>query len=400
MALGTTAPYLRGMRAIAVLALSTLLAVSAAAQKKLDVCPWCKNDAELMKTAGIVSHGPIAIGPKGSEAIVSSLPAGQWVFLETAHIRWASALGACNVELEDKKRVMAELARLKLVLPTVPDDPKKLDPFLRLHLFAMKGEEFYARFQKLLAVADADFPETRQGTGPYMGNGRFLGEKDKFEIVVHSSRSTHSLFTKEFSGAAVTDALRWHLPDKHKMIVSIPAEDPDLKKDKWLYPHVVHNLSHLCFDAYKHFSYDAPLWLNEGLALCMEKEIEPASTTNEGEEGGKKDARGPKDWWAATKKLVASGQQRRLAQLAVITEVGALDEDAKLTCWSMVRYLLDEHAEKTAKLLGGVKGQLDEKGYPSGKDMPGLVRKLFKELWDWTPPAFDEAWVAWVFGQK
>ncbi|MBK7878347.1 MAG: hypothetical protein IPJ77_22050 [Planctomycetes bacterium] len=373
-----------------------VLPLDAAQKAKSDVCPWCKNDPELMKNAGIVSHGPMPIGPKGSEEIVAKLPAAQWVFLETAHLRWASSLGPCNVELEDKKRVMAELARLKQVLPTVPDELKKLDPFLRLHLFAMKGEEFYARFQKLLAVTDADFPESRQATGPYMGNGRFLGEKDKFEVVIHSTRANHRLFVVDFAGTAPTDALRWHLKDEHKMIASVPAEDPDLKKDKLLFPHVVHNLSHLFFDAYKHFSYDPPLWLTEGLALCMEKEIEPTSTTNEGEEGGKSDVRGPRDWNAAVKKLVAAGKQKRLAQLLPMKEVSELDEESKLTAWSMVRFLLDAHPEKTAQFLGGVKGQLDAQGIPTGRDLPDLQRKLLKDLWDWNPVTFDEAWTGWV----
>ena len=365
-----------------------------------EVCPWCKNDPALMKRAGIVSHGPLTIGPKGSAAIVAGLPTSQWVFLETAHLRWASSLGTCNVDLDDKKRVLAELARLREVLPDVPEEPKKLDPFLRLHLFAMKGEDFYARFQKLLAVTDADFPESRTLSGPFMGNGRFLGEKDKFEIVLHSARANHALFTTEFSGVSVPDAVLYHLREQHKMIASIPAEDPDLRKDRWLFPHVVHCLSHLCLRAYKHFSYDSPPWLDEGLALCMEKEIDPASTTNEGGEGGKLDARGPKDWAVGARKLVAAGKELRLAQLLRMKELDEFDENAKLTAWSMVRFLIDEHGEKFAAFLGGVKGQLDEQGQPSGHDLPELQRRLLEKHWGWTPVSFDAAWKASFVPEK
>lgn len=365
-------------------------------QKKLETCPWCKNDAALMERAGVISHGPLSIGPKGSEDIVARLPSSQWTFLETAHLRWASALGACNVEMEDKKRVYAELDRLREMLPDVPKEPKRLDPFLRLHLFAMKGEDFYARFQKLLRVTDADFPAERRLDRPFMGAGKFLGEKDKFEVVIHSTRSTHALFVNEFAGQAPTDALRWHFKDQHKLLVSIPAEDSDLRKDRWLYPHVVHCLSHMTFAAYKHFSYDPPLWLDEGLALAMEKEIEPESTTNEGEEGGKMDARGPRDWGAAAKKLVASGKQKRLAEIWALKEAAELDLDEKLTCWSMARFLIEEHPEKLASFLGGVKGQLDEQQQPTGRDLPGLQRRLLKEIWSWSTPEFDAAWAAWV----
>jgi hypothetical protein len=71
-----------------------LFAALLPAQKNPDVCPWCKNDPDKMAKAGLVSHGPIAVGPHGSEALVRDLPAGQWLFAETAHLRWASALGS------------------------------------------------------------------------------------------------------------------------------------------------------------------------------------------------------------------------------------------------------------------------------------------------------------------
>src|SRR5580765_1425242 len=132
---------------ITLLAIAVLCSASLAQKSpRGDVCPWCKNDPAVMQAAVVISHGPIAIGPKGSEALAASLPAGTWIFLETAHLRWASSLGAEPIDINEKKRVRAELARLKKILPTVPTDSNKLDPFLRLHLLAMKGEELYARF--------------------------------------------------------------------------------------------------------------------------------------------------------------------------------------------------------------------------------------------------------------
>lgn len=364
-------------------------------QKKPESCPWCKNDPALMKAAGLVSHGPIAVGPHGSEAIVRDLPAVQWLFAETAHLRWASSLGPLTVELDDKKRVMAELDRLRLVLPDVPKEPKKLDPWLRLHVLAMKGEDFYARCQRLLQVSDADFPESRDMSKPFMGNGRFLGEKEKFDVVVHANRSTHFLFTREFCGAEVTGALRWHFKEPHKLLVSVPAEDPDLKKDRWLWPHVVHNLGHAFFSAYKHFSYDPPVWIDEGLALALEKEVEPESTTHEGEEGSLRETKGPKDFGAVAKRLVLAGKPRSLGELFEAKEFGELSQEDQVAVWSRARFLIDSHPLELAKLLGGIKGQLDEKQLPTGKDLSGLQRKLLQEL-GWSVPGFDEAWRNWV----
>jgi len=361
-----------------------------------DACPWCKNDPALMKAAGVVSHGPIAIGPKGSQALAAELPAGTWIFLETAHLRWAFSLGSEPVDLPEKKRVRAELARLKKILPTVPTDAAKLDPWLRLHLLGMKGEELYARFQAILQVKDEDFPESRRSDGPFMGDGRFLGEKDKFEVVVHASREMHRGFTTDFSGVTVNDSFRWHFKQEHKLLVSIPAEDADLRHDRWLFPHVAHNLSHAFLCAYKHFSYDPPVWIDEGLAHVVEKEIDPASVTIDGGEGATRETHTPSDWTDGVRKIVARGKPTTLAELMHLKEFGELDTDAHLVTWSMVRFLLEEHPDALARILGGVKGQLDADGRPSGKDLPDLERKLLQETGGWTPQSFDEDWRKWA----
>ena len=144
---------LRTLLALVCLALPVL-----AQAKDKERCPYCKEDPALMAAAGELSHAPSAIGDKGGEELVAKLPVSRWLFVETAHLRWASALGDSAIDQRDRERVEAELARLRAVLPDVPTKPRKLDPWLRLHVQAMKGEEFYARFQALLGVKDADFP--------------------------------------------------------------------------------------------------------------------------------------------------------------------------------------------------------------------------------------------------
>ncbi len=364
------------------------------AQKKKDeVCPWCKHDPVLMQAAGIVSHEAGPFGTYEAGELPKKLPSAQWVFLETAHVRLASNMPAVNLDTKEALLVEAELARLALVLPGVPKKTKKLDPWLRAHLWAMKAEEFYARFQRLLQVTDADFPESR-GAGPFMGDGKYLGERDKFELILHQSRSTHALFTKDLAGVTVTGALRYHVPKRHKMLASIPCEDADLKKDPQLFAHVGHVLSHLLLCAYKHFSYDPPLWLDEGLALYLEKELDPNSTTNEGEEGMYTDTQGPREWVSAARKLVAAGKGVGVTQMLAMKEVGELSEEMRLSCFAAVRWLVLEKPEALAKILGGVKGQLDEQGIPNGKNLVDLQRKLLQEHLNMNFLQFDEAWKA------
>lgn len=384
-------------RTFTVIALAALLGTAAQKPDKADSrCPYCREEPALMKAAGVLSHGPLPIGDKGSEELERTSPVTRWLYLETAHLRFASALGDSGIDQKDRERVEAELTRLRMALPDVPVKPRKLDPFLRLHLQAMKGEEFYARFQSLLGVKDADFPAERDIDAPYMGAGRFLGEKDKFEIVLHVSRDNHRRHTTSFSGVAVNDSFRWHFPGLHKLLVSVPVEDADLKDDRGLWPHIVHNLSHTFLCAYKHFSYDPPVWIDEGLAEAMEKEIDPQSRTTEGEEGSLRDTKFPADFAAAATKLVQSGKAPRLAELMGAKDFSELGQNGSVAAWSITRFLLEAHGEKYARFLAGIKGQLDANGTPTGEDLPGLQRKLLRELWGWSPADLDEAWQAWV----
>jgi hypothetical protein len=215
-------------------------------------------------------------------------------------------------------------------------------------------------------------------------------------VVLHTTRENHRRFTSSFSGVLVNDSFRWHFKGLHKLILSVPAEDADLREDRWLWPHVVHGVSHNLLSAYKHFAYDLPVWLDEGVAVALEKEVEYESLTGEGEEGSLRDSKGPRDFAAAAVKLVQSNEAPRLAELTACKEYGEMGMDGIVTSWSIVRFLADEHGEKFQRFLGGMKGQLDERGEQTGADLPGLQRKLLKEIWGWTAADLDETWRAWV----
>lgn len=381
--------------------LSVALLTLGAAQKKGDeVCPYCMNDPALLAAAGLVSHGPIDIGPEGSEWIRAELPSSQWLFLESQHLRWASSLSSESVKTKDRERLAGELDRLRVHFPEVPEKVKKLDPWLRIHLMAQRGEEFYARFQALLGVSDADFPAARQVEGPYMGDGKYLGEKDKFEVLIHVNRETHRMFTSEFMGVSVTDSLRWHLQEEHKVIASVPAVDPDIRYDRFLHPHIVHNLAHNFLCAYKHYSFDPPVWLDEGLAHAMEQEINHEFHTLDGEEGSMPDNRGPGDWDKELARLSKRKKRTSFAHLMRLQAFGEMSQDDHVSAYGLVRFLIDERPEEFAAFIGAIKGKLDERGKPDGSDLRGLQREQLKELFGWTPAELDAAWGEWVEGRE
>ncbi|MBL8995029.1 MAG: hypothetical protein JNM63_16900 [Spirochaetia bacterium] len=194
--------------------------------------------------------------------------------------------------------------------------------------------------------------------------------------------------------------MRWHFKDPHRLSASIPAVD-DLTSDKFLFPHVAHNLSHLFFCAYKHFSFDPPYWLDEGLAHVLE--IDSAKDLNItwcSDEGAGPDRERTKDWGAIIKTMIDRKKVTSLADLLYKKNFGDLNRDDHVSAWSKVKFLISAHPVKFAEFAGAIKGRLDDRGYPSGKDLPGVQRELLKSLWGWTPDEFDAAWAAWVMKQK
>lgn len=375
-----------------------LLVPLTSAQDAPETCHWCKDDPARMAAFGVVSHGPFPFAKGSSSDIPGMLPSGtSWKFLETPHLRLVSNLPAERLKTRDLEELEPLLAPLRALIPEIPKKLRELDPWLRLHVMAMRSEAFYARYQNLLQVDDDDFAEERAPIGePFMGAGKFLGEKDKFELIFHQRRATHQMFTREVLGMTVTDALRWHFSPQHKMFASIPAEDADLASGPYLFSHTVHLLAHLFLCAYKDFSYDPPIWLDEGLAHAMEREVRPESTTIDGDEGSGPHRGGHQDWQNADRALVRRG---KVTPLAVLVRKGAfseLSQDEHKQVWSMVTFLLSEYPDAFAKFLGGVKGQLDANHLPTGEDMPGLQRKLFAEHFGWTLAEVDAAWTKWV----
>lgn len=392
-----------GMVAVAFLggALAASGSAPSAAAGGEERCPWCRGEPERMAAFGVLSHGPFPFAKGTSASVAERLPgATPWRFVETAHFRIASNLGPEKVPREEREQLERRLAPLREAIAELPKRLTRLDPWLRLHLFATRAEEFYGTFQQVLGVTDADFPAERTAQGPYMGAGPFLGERDKFELLLHSKRATHRMFTQEVLGITVTDALRWHFSPQHKMFASIPAEDSDLRHDRWLFPHTVHLLSHLFLCAYKDFAYDPPIWLDEGLAHAMERGIEPESTTIDGDEGGGPHRGGHQDWSDADRPLVRRKKATPIAVLMRKTSFSALSPQDHITAWSLVSFLLIEHPEDFARFLAGVKGQLDEHGMPSGADLPALQRRLLREIWGWSVADLEREWEHWVLERE
>jgi hypothetical protein len=362
------------------------------------LCTVCAGDPARMAAAGIVSHGGFGFGREDTAAVDAWLATSDIKWIETEHFELGFALGPYKVRLEEKDRLGAEIERLQAANPDLRPKTKVLDPWLRAHIYALRLEALWDRFLELVQVDASAFPDgTRvwDMRTKYMGEGPYLGMKNKYEVLILESEAGHISYLEHEFGLHHGSTQRWHLPDDGTLSVTIHKQQGQLRIDTALHGHVAFNLAHNFLDGFKHYSYDTPVWLHEGFAHWMEREIDPAYNTFDSSEGATAVESRKERWRAEVLKLLASGEAPRLTQLVALRTYAELELDDHYVTWSMVDFLLQAHPDAFARLVNGLKGLKNEQGLPDGGRVQDAQRELFKELFGGYA-RFDEDWKAWV----
>jgi len=401
----TAPPFARLRRTFALLALIACafagIADSARAQRKNDPkeCPYCHGDPTWMAKAGIVSHGGFEFGSTDTAKVDALLATNDIRWIESKHFELGFAMGPQKVKQEEKAKIRGELARLSTVLDGIDVKMAMLDPWLRSHLYAQRLEDMYQRFLELMQVKDSDFPD---GTklydmqGKYMGSGPFLGEKTKYEVLVVPTEASLSSYLQTHFGLLTKKTQRWNLPDRDAMSVTINGGDDNTREDEALHGHLAFNVTINLLDGFKHYSYDTPIWIREGLAHFTEREITKKYNSFDSSEGGIAETTRKERWEPEVRKLVASEKQPRMAELIGMKDYNELTLPRHYATWSMVDYLIKTNPTGFAKFNDALHGILNAKGIPDSSNLPDVHREKFKEFLGATYAEFDVKWAEWV----
>lgn len=383
------------------LAALVAFASGADAQRANDpaTCEWCGGDPAVLEAAGLVSHGPFAFGNEDTERVDALLAVNDIRWIESQHFRIGFGLGPHKVKPEEKNKIRAELEQLAQVLPEVNPREKVLDPWLRAHLYAQRSEEIYARFMELMRVTADDFPATARAwnrQGKYMGEGPYLGEREKYEVLILPSQASHVEFLKTHFGLLIKQTQRWNILSRDCLIVAIHTAEGGLREDQALHGHLAFNLAINLLDGFKHYSYETPIWIREGLAHYMEREISPDFNSFDSSEGAVAAKTSKSKWEPEVKKLVASGSAPRMAELVALKGYADLELPHHFATWGMVDYLLRTNPEGFACLNDRLHGNVDAQGIPDGSRMEDLHRTAFQDCLGMNYAEFDRAWAEWV----
>src|SRR6185369_7862687 len=105
-----------------------------------------------------------------------------------------------------------------------------LDPWLRLHLTAMRCEKLYADTSDLFGVKDEEFPADPSKVvavpgARYMGYGPYFGMKDKFLVLLFEKVGPYQQYMKAYVGRDTKNPQRWHFKETSSILISFPTED-------------------------------------------------------------------------------------------------------------------------------------------------------------------------------
>jgi hypothetical protein len=361
-------------------------------------CPWCHNNPDLLKAAGLVSHGPFAFGKYDTKHVHELLPEADIRWVETAHFRIGFALGEQKVKLEEKKKILGELTRLKEFFPDVKPETQILDPWMRTHLYAQRCEDCYKHFVDLFKLGDKKFKgdPALPKDALYHGEGPYLGMLEKYEILVLPTEASHYVFLVANSGLPVKRSQRWHYIERGVLGLMCHAEQGRLRTDMALHGHIAFNIAHNLLDGLNHYSYDTPVWYHEGLAHYFEREVDPNYNSFDSGEGAAPDTTSKSDWKPEVLKLIAADKAPRLAELMALPSYAELKLPHHFATWSMIDFLIQTKPEEFAKFIWMMKQNVDDKKLPSGTKLGEWHRKCIKECFGWNYQEFDDAWKAWA----
>ncbi|MEZ6016428.1 MAG: hypothetical protein R3F49_15020 [Planctomycetota bacterium] len=359
------------------------------------------GDPALVAAAGYVNFGqPFEFGAEGWDTTrISKELDAPIIWLETAHLQLGFQIPGIKVDPDDRDKIRAELERLQLKLPDVEPKTRFMDPWLRAHLFAQRLEEHYTKFRDFLGFKDEDFPDGTKlwnTQGKYMGQGPYLGEKGKYEVIVLPGLSQYRSFLTASYGLTTKKPQRWNVIPRDTMQYAVHLDEGKLKLDAALHNNLIFNQTINYFDGFQHYSYEGPVWLREGLGHWFERDNDPRFNTFDSSEGGQADMFNKVDWEPEVVKLIAKGDAPTMAQLVNLRNYAEMDKSHHLATWSIIDFLIRAHPEFVPKLIDAVKGLVNAEFRDDGTEMPNVQREAFKELLGWSYGQLDTAWQEFV----
>ncbi len=371
-----------------------------AEEKFKEVDPYTKGDADLVRQAGYKNLRPTSFAQDIQAQDMLELLGGiELVWAETEHFKICSSLQTYKSKGDPRENAALE-KELVVLTRKIPGcrnaRASKLDPWLRLHLYAMRLEQLYAEFCERTGFCDADFHAA--GTTNEMGSGPYLGQALKPTVLLAEKRSAVERFNHRYGTSDAAAAIRIRL-NGGSMFFGISAEsmrDNGYELDSALRCAVVEIAVASFLDGLRDSFWATPLWLDTGLGHWFSRRIdERFSYYADGT------SRFLGDnlylWRPRVRGLVENKFSYSWSDMLGTLEWTQFTPQAHMLIWSRIDWMMQQKPADLRKLLDSLTVKLPQGSAEQlakvkvARATAGLAAAFGK-----SPEECDGAWSAWV----
>ena len=329
--------------------------------------PFTDQDPKEMEKLGVLRYGPLEWADnKSTTDIEKVLGEGRVLWMETAHFKIGCNLGFADAPKDSVARRLLkdEMKRLNKKCAKIPASKSKMDPWLRVHLYALRAEDMYEEFVELTGRKE---------------EGKHLGQKEKFLLLMFQKKSDLARYMKVFGGRESEQSQRLQHGTGHFSVVMTAEGDDGSRDSETVNAQFRFFMAQMFCDA----AGGGPMWLTYGLGHWYERQI-PCNMINCGIKAD--ESVDPATQYLWEKKMLKRSKHEGLclpfAKLAGEADLGYYGH---VQAWSVVDYMLQDRAKFT-QFLQVVLGK------------PSRSRQLqaLQEAYGFDPDAFDVGWQRWV----
>jgi hypothetical protein len=389
------------------LALSGLAAAQGEIKPFPKVDPYTKDDPTAKEKAGYASFGPFRFGDDHTTSQIETTLGGiPLIWVETEHFKLGSGLPEYTVgdDAAEKEKLKKELERLAKRLPDVKTKVKKLDPWLRLHLYAQRLEDLYASFLVQFGLKEEDFPTappdaTKKQVGAYMGEGRYLGMPAKYTVLLFDKKSSVGRYASVYLGKQLGAPTRWIFSTIGSFLFLSAAEflEGEYQNDTALHCDVVSGVVQNLASGFRGYRVVLPFAVSEGIAHWFAREIDPRYHIFTGLDLTKVRMKDESNWAPSVRARVEHKVFTSTAEMLGWKDADALEWADHLILWSRMDYLMARDDGAAGTMLRLLKESPKTKsGQLSPEQMIERAREAYASLAGGDLAKLDADWSEWV----
>jgi hypothetical protein len=396
------------LRALAILSALTLVSGAQGQVKSFPrTDPYTKSAPDKIEAAGYVSLGPFRFGDAQTTDQVDDVLGGiPMIWVETKHFKLGSGLPEYKVSSDkrEKKRIAAEIALLTERLPDLKKKVKKLDPWLRLHLFALRLEVLYADFLEAFGIDEEEFPfvppdPKKRRVGAYMGEGRYLGMPAKFTVLLFDKKSALGRYSQVYLGQSLQSSYRWYFPTVGSWLFLTAEEllEGGYDNDTALTCEVMGGVSQCLAQGFRGASVMLPFPVSEGIAHWFSRRVDPRYHFFAGLDDARVRFRDEENWAPSVRARVQHRVFTPIDEMLGWKDGDALEWADHLILWSRLDYLIareDGAAGSFLRLLKEPPAKAKKALEP--EQLAERARTSLREATGVDLAGFDQRWSEWV----